>query len=62
MLLKTAALTAVTGLVVYAAAGALVAWQIRRGSLQDDPQHDLDAHALMSIVMCWPHDVQSLRG
>ena len=62
MLLKTAGLAGLAGLLVYAAAGAVVAWQVRRGSLRDDPQHDLDAHALLSIVMCWPHDLQSLRS
>ena len=45
---------------LYGAAGAWVAHRIRRDSLRDDPDHDLDLHALLSIVMCWPHDVQSL--
>ncbi|HLG73016.1 MAG TPA: hypothetical protein VK009_21560 [Chloroflexota bacterium] len=62
MLLRTAGLAAVAGLLAYAAAGAVVAWKVRESSLADDPEHDLDAHALLSIVMCWPHDVQSLRG
>jgi hypothetical protein len=62
MLLRGAGLAALAGLLTYAAAGALVARKVRRGSLADDPDHDLDAHALLSIVMCWPHDLQSLRA
>ena len=61
MLLKGAGLAALVGLLAYAAAGAVVASKVRRQSLADDPDHDLDIHALLSIVMCWPHDVQSLR-
>jgi hypothetical protein len=61
MLLRMAGLAAFAGL-IYATAGAVVAWKVRRLSLADDPQHDLDAHALLSIMLCWPHDVQSLRG
>jgi hypothetical protein len=48
------------GLIVYVLAGSYVARRIRRESLRDDPEHDLDLHALASIVMCWPHDVQTL--
>jgi hypothetical protein len=62
MLLRSTALAAFAGLMAYAAAGAVVAWKVRRLSLADDPEHELDAHALLSIVMCWPHDLQSLRG
>ncbi|HVA24982.1 MAG TPA: hypothetical protein VMW62_11395 [Chloroflexota bacterium] len=62
MLLKGAGLAAFAGLLAYATAGALVACKVRRSSLADDPEHALDAHALLSIVMCWPHDVQSLKG
>ena len=62
MLLKAALLTAAAGLAAYSAAGALVAARVRRDSLRDDPEHDLDLHALLSIVMCWPHDVQSFRS
>jgi hypothetical protein len=62
MLFKGAGLAAVAGLLAYAAAGAIVAYKVRLASLADDPDHQLDAHALLSIVMCWPHDVQSLKG
>lgn len=62
MLLKGAALAALAGLLAYTAAGAFVASKVRRQSLADDPDHDLDMHALLSIVMCWPHDVQSLKA
>ena len=62
MLLKSTGLAALAGLLAYAAAGAIVAYKVRRLSLADDPDHDLDAHALLSIVMCWPHDLQSLKG
>ncbi len=62
MPLRAFGLAAFAGLLAYAAAGAVVAWKVRRSSLADDPDHDLDVHALLSIVMCWPHDVQSLRG
>lgn len=55
-------MAAFAGLLAYATAGALVACKVRRSSLADDPEHALDAHALLSIVMCWPHDVQSLKG
>jgi len=48
------------GLLMYVLAGAYVARLIRRASLRDDPEHDLDLHALASIVMCWPHDVHGL--
>jgi hypothetical protein len=48
------------GVAVYVLVGAYVARQVRRQSLRDDPEHDLDLHALASIVMCWPHDVQTL--
>jgi len=49
------------GLLAYALAGSVVAAEVRRRSLADDPQHPLDLHALLSIVLCWPHDVQELR-
>ncbi|MFI5267722.1 MAG: hypothetical protein ACHQ7M_10140 [Chloroflexota bacterium] len=62
MLFKSAGLAAFAGLLMYAAAGAIVARKIRQSSLGDDPDHELDAHALLSIVMCWPHDLQSLKG
>ena len=62
MLLRSLLLAALAGLAAYAAAGAVVAYNVRRLSLQDDPDHDLDAHALLSIVLCWPHDAQSLRA
>jgi len=61
MLLKAVFLFGAAGLAAYGAAGAVVAYKVRRLSLADDPEHDLDAHALLSIVLCWPHDVQSLR-
>ncbi len=61
MLLKGMVLAGLGGLLAYAAAGAVVAYKVRRHSLADDPDHDLDLHALLSIVMCWPHDAQSLR-
>ena len=61
MVFKSAGLAALAGLLAYAAAGAIVACKVRRSSLADDPDHRPDAHALLSIVMCWPHDVQSLR-
>jgi hypothetical protein len=61
MLLRSLPFAALSGLLLYAAAGTIVAYKIRRLSLADDPEHDLDGHALLSIVMCWPHDVQSLR-
>ncbi|MBV8085910.1 MAG: hypothetical protein JO247_13965 [Chloroflexi bacterium] len=48
------------GLTLYVLVGAYVARLVRRDSLRDDPEHDLDLHALASIVMCWPHDVQTL--
>lgn len=59
---KALLLAAAGGLLVYASAGAVVAYKVRRMSLADDPEHAVDAHALLSIVMCWPHDVQSLRS
>jgi len=62
MLFKGAGLAAFAGLLAYAAAGVVVACKVRRQSLADDPDYELDAHALLSIVMCWPHDVQSLKG
>lgn len=62
MIAKALLLAVAGGLLVYASAGAVVAYKVRRMSLVDDPEHDLDAHALLSIVMCWPHDVQSLRS
>ena len=62
VLLKSAGLLALAGLLAYATAGAVVAAKVRHLSLADDPDHDLDLHALLSIVMCWPHDVQSLKG
>jgi hypothetical protein len=62
MLLKAAGLAALAGLLAYSAAGAVVASKVRRQSLADDPEHDLNLHALLSIVMCWPHDVQSLKA
>ena len=62
MLLKGLALTGLGGLLAYAAAGAVVAFKVRQLSLADDPDHDLDLHALLSIVMCWPHDAQCLRS
>ena len=51
---------ALAGLLLYILAGAYVARLVRRDSLRDDPEHDLDLHALASIVMCWPHDVQTV--
>ena len=51
---------ALLGLALYAVAGAAIAYLVRQDSLRDDPDHALDLHALLSIVMCWPHDVQSL--
>jgi hypothetical protein len=62
VLVKAVALALLGGLAAYSAAGAVVAARVRQDSLRDDPEHDLDLHALLSIVMCWPHDVQSLRG
>lgn len=62
MLFKGAGLAALAGLLAYATAGAIVAYKVRQSSLADDPEHELDGHALLSIVMCWPHDLQSLRG
>lgn len=62
VLFKGVGLAAVAGLLTYAAAGAVVAWKVRHMSLADDPEHELDAHALLSIIMCWPHDVQSLKS
>jgi hypothetical protein len=61
MLLRGLALAAAGGLLAYALAGSVVAYKVRRLSLADDPDHDLDLHALLSIVMCWPHDLQALR-
>lgn len=60
-MLKAVALAGATGLLGYGLAGAVVAALVNRASRADDPEHPLDAHALLSIVMCWPHDVQSLR-
>jgi len=62
ILMRAILITALAGLLAYAAAGSVVAFKVRRSSLTDDPDHDLDLHALLSIVMCWPHDLQSLRG
>jgi hypothetical protein len=61
VIVRSLLLAAIGALLAYAAAGAVVAYKVRHLSLADDPEHDLDAHALLSIVMCWPHDVQSLR-
>jgi len=61
MIVRGFVLGAVAGLLAYAAAGSVVAYKVRRLSLADDPEHDLDLHALLSIVMCWPHDLQALR-
>ena len=61
MLLRRALIAAACGMALYALAGAYVASHVRAGSLEDDPGHELDAHALLSIMMCWPHDAQSLR-
>ena len=60
LLVRRGPLVAAVGLALYALAGAYVAYRVRRDSLVEDPAHDLDLHALASIVMCWPHDVQSL--
>jgi hypothetical protein len=61
-MLKSLLLAAAAGMLLYTAAGAVVAYRVRLMSLADDPQHGLDAHALLSIVLCWPHDAQALRG
>ncbi|MBV9119527.1 MAG: hypothetical protein JOZ39_02380 [Chloroflexi bacterium] len=54
-------LCGLAGLAVYVVAGAYVASRVRADAEADDPAHPLDLHALASIVMCWPHDIQSLR-
>ena len=60
LLLRRGLLSALIGLGLYVLAGSWVAYRVRRDSLADDPEHDLDLHALASIVMCWPHDIQTL--
>ncbi|MHB8621446.1 MAG: hypothetical protein ACYDAG_18115 [Chloroflexota bacterium] len=58
--LRKLLVAACVGLTMYAIAGGFVAGAIRAASLRDDPEHELDLHALLSIVMCWPHDVQGV--
>ncbi|MGH2366131.1 MAG: hypothetical protein ACRDHX_15975 [Chloroflexota bacterium] len=60
MMLARLAAMVVVGSAAYAVAGAIVAGGVRRNSLADDPDYPPTLHALLSIMLCWPHDVQTL--
>ncbi|HUZ78103.1 MAG TPA: hypothetical protein VMV93_11040 [Chloroflexota bacterium] len=60
LMLARIAAAAFVGAAAYAAAGAVVALGVRRQSLADDPDYPPNLHALLSIMLCWPHDMQTL--